>query len=127
MKELHQELTGDKIEITGQNEVQHTEVFIGSMKLQPNTFYWELDLETFFITKAELEEERIHVVEEINVINGRGTGRFTNVKKRDLISKNGHWYTVASNWKNAKRKFLKRIKNETQRKILQAAQEDKRS
>lgn len=123
MKELNQEFKGDKIEITGQNEIQHSEVFVGTMKLQPNTFYWELNRATLIIQKAELEEERIELVEQVNIVIGRGTGKFDHVKRRDLITKDNHWYCVASNWRNAKKKFLKRIKNEHDKKILQDQKE----
>lgn len=115
MKELDRELHADKIEITGQNEVNKAEFFIGSVMPKPGQFYWQLSLDTWKITKAELSQERIELIPEVNPLTNQETGKLISIKRRDLMTKDYHWYTLAINAKNAKRKFLNRIKNATEK------------
>lgn len=111
MKELEPKRF-DKIEIT--RDVRSSEVYLGSVRLQPGQVYWELDLKTMKINVAELSDARIELRSEVDLV-GNKTGKLLKVPVRDLKSKNNCMYVIAINAKNAHRKFLKRIKYATQK------------
>lgn len=116
MKELEPKQI-DQQEIVQQ--IPKGEVFIGSSKIPAGCKYWELDLATLKIREAEYTEERTELIPRVDLFGNKLPG-MDHVRVRDLKSKDNCWYEVALNWHNAKRKFLKRLKNETQKANLRA-------
>lgn len=108
MKELEHHKSDAK-EIV--REVHEGQAFLGSIVLSKGLVYWELDMDTFKITRAELTEERIEVVERKSLF-GFKTGKFDHMKVQDLKTKDNCKYEIAINLLNAKRKFIKRIQHE---------------
>ena len=116
MKELEGHKPDDK-EIV--REIRdHTEVLIGSNILPRGCFWWELNLDGLKFTKATYTDERVELFAEKSLF-GWPTGKMTPIKRKDLITKDNHLYVIASNARNAKRKFLKIMKNEQDKEKIQ--------
>jgi hypothetical protein len=114
MKELEPKKIDDK-EVVREIHDQK-EVYVGSSRLPNGCKYWELNTDTMRISLAVYENERVELspVKDLfgNVI------RHSPITRKDLVTKDNAKYCIALNAKNAKRKFLKMLKHESEKNKL---------
>lgn len=85
-----------------------TEKVIATLRPKPGQKVWELNLKTRLIVKAEYKDEKVKIIQAVNMVTRRPQGMVSRVV-RDVDRKENCLYCCAINAENADKQFFKML------------------